>query len=446
MIYDKYKDSGVEWIGIVPNEWDRLRIKYAFSNSNAGVWGSDEQGDENDIACFRVADFDYDHGCLQFGKLTFRNIQKNQLENRTLHKGDLLIEKSGGGDVTPVGRVVRFNYDDKATCSNFVHFVSLKEDFDSDFLYYYFYAMYGNKENMLFFNQTTGIQNLKIGEYLGQSIFLPSKEQQKVIASFLELKCSDIDKVIATQSRRIELLQELKQSTITNAVTRGLNSNVKMKDSGVEWIGEIPEHWDTIKTLLCLKMPITDGPHTTPQLYEEGIPFVSAEAVSCGNGSIDFSHIRGYISRDFYKECCKKYIPQNNDIYMIKSGATTGKVSIVNTNIVFTIWSPLAVFRANEKVALYKYLYYNLISDSYQQQVELSWNYGTQQNIGMRMLEDLKLTVPPIYEQETIVSYLDKKCAELNNSISTAQQEIDLLKKYKQSLITEVVTGKRKIC
>lgn len=123
----------------------------------------------------------------------------------------------------------------------------------------------------------------------------------------------------------------------------------KMKDSGIEWIGEIPEDWEIVKTLYVLTMPITDGPHTTPELFDEGIPFVSAEAVSCGNGQIDFNHIRGYISKEFYDECCKKYIPKMNDIYMIKSGATTGKVALVNTNRVFTIWSPLAVFRCDEQ-------------------------------------------------------------------------------------------------
>ena len=105
-----------------------------------------------------------------------------------------------------------------------------------------------------------------------------------------------------------------------------------------------------MKTLFTLSMPITDGPHETPLLYEDGIPFVSAEAVSMGNGGINFNHIRGYISKTFYDECCKKYTPQRYDIYMIKSGATTGKVAIVETDVKFTIWSPLAVFRCNQQI------------------------------------------------------------------------------------------------
>jgi len=100
----------------------------------------------------------------------------------------------------------------------------------------------------------------------------------------------------------------------------------EMKDSGIEWVGQIPNDWQIIRTLYPLQMPLTDGPHTTPELYDEGVPFVSAEAVTCGRGKIDFTHIRGYISEEFYLECCKKYVPQMYDIYMIKSGATTGNV------------------------------------------------------------------------------------------------------------------------
>ena len=90
----------------------------------------------------------------------------------------------------------------------------------------------------------------------------------------------------------------------------------QMKDSGIAWIGEIPSHWQRVKTLYALEMPITDGPHETPELFDDGIPFVSAEAVSCGNGSIDFDHIRGFISEEYYNECCKKYVPAMHDILL----------------------------------------------------------------------------------------------------------------------------------
>ncbi len=220
----------------------------------------------------------------------------------------------------------------------------------------------------------------------------------------------------------------------------------EMKNSGVEWIGEIPKEWKICKTLFGLSMPITDGPHTTPELYEEGIPFISAEAVSCGNGKIDFSHMRGYISEEFYQECCKKYIPKVNDIYMIKSGATTGKVAIVDTDQRFTIWSPLAVFRADLKRLVPRYLFYYFQSSAYLKQVELEWSFGTQQNIGMRVLEQLKICLPPLSEQNAIVAYLDEKCAAIDGIIAEKEALIGELENYKKSLIFETVTGKRRVC
>lgn len=214
----------------------------------------------------------------------------------------------------------------------------------------------------------------------------------------------------------------------------------EMKDSGVEWIGEIPADWNVGKTLYALSMPITDGPHETPELFEEGIPFVSAEAVSCGNGHIDFEHIRGFISQDFYDECCKKYIPEMHDIYMIKSGATTGKVAKVETEKLFTIWSPLAVFRTNPKKCFYEYLYYFIQSDAYQKQIENKWTYGTQQNIGMRTLEKLMICFPSIDQQMNIADYLDVKCSKIDEIIEKQLSIIEKLKEYKLSIITEAVT------
>ena len=243
----------------------------------------------------------------------------------------------------------------------------------------------------------------------------------------------------------IEKLKAYKQSVITEAVTKGLNPNAKLVPSGIDWIGDIPEEWKVLKTLFTLKMPITDGPHTTPKLFDNGIPFVSAEAVSCGNGSIDFDHIRGFISQEFYEECCLKYIPEIDDVYMIKSGATTGKVSIVDTDKVFTIWSPLAVFRSNRNIIIPRFMFYTLQGDYYQKQISLYWTFGTQQNIGMRTLEQLAIVLPPLSEQQTIASYLDEKCADIDRLIALKQQKIESLKDYKKSVIYEAVTGKTEI-
>ena len=275
------------------------------------------------------------------------------------------------------------------------------------------------------------------------SIVSPSYQEQQRIAEFLNRKCAEVDEMIALQEQIIEELKAYKQSVITEAVTKGLNPAAPMRDSEIVVVDKIPSHWKETKTLRLLSMPITDGPHETPDGLDDGIPFISADAVS--DGYINFDNKWGYISQKYFEECCKKYIPQKYDIYMIKSGASTGRTAIVETDEIFTIWSPLAVFRANTNIILPYFLLYVLRSDYYQKQVENKWSFGTQQNIGMRVLEKLLISYPPITEQQAIADYLDEKCADIDSLIQTKQSKIDSLKEYKKSIIYEYVTGKREV-
>lgn len=414
--YDKYKDSGVEWIGEIPEHWKITKIQY-LAQLKSGYSLTTEEITDNGL--YPV-----------YGGNGIRGYyDKYFLE----------------GDYVLIGR-------QGALCGNINYSTNKSWATEHAVVCYpkikYVTRWFGELLRVMNLNQYSlaaaqpglAVERIK----LLPIPIIPLPEQQS-IAAYLDQKCGEIDELITLQEEMITKLQSYKQSVITEAVTKGLNKIVPLKDSGIEWIGEIPKHWEASKTLFVLSMSITDGPHTTPELFETGIPFVSAEAVSFGNGRIDFSHIRGYISEIFYQECCKKYIPQIDDIYMIKSGATTGRVAIVDADIKFTIWSPLAVFRCNKERMLPRFLFYQLQSNGYQKQIELNWSYGTQQNIGMRTLEKLILSVPPLPEQYSIADYLDKKCSEIDKLISIKQQKIEKLKEYKKSLIFECVTGKRKV-
>lgn len=213
------RSSGIDWIGDVPEHWTKSRIKHHICRSAAGVWGEDEKGNEDDVICFRIADFNYGERRLDFDKITLRNIDAKQLEGRLLSKGDLLIEKSGGGDATPVGRVVYCNYSGKATYTNFIHSITLKKEVDSRFFLFYFNMLYSNKINLLFFNQTTGLQNLQVGDYLAQSLYLPPLSEQQAIADYLDKKCVEIDELKEKLVKKRETLKELRQAIISEVVT-----------------------------------------------------------------------------------------------------------------------------------------------------------------------------------------------------------------------------------
>lgn len=437
--YESYKDSGVAWIGKVPSHWIHFRIKFCLSRSVAGIWGDDEKGNKDDIVCFRVADFDYSKGCLTFDKLTIRNVSAAQLLNRLLHDGDLLIEKSGGGDVTPVGRVVRFNYNDKAICSNFIHSISVKEGYSSNYLYYYFYGMYANKVNLLYFNQTTGIQNLKVGEYLSQKIYLPTLVEQQAIATYLDKRCSEIDKAIATQQKRIALLQELKQSIITRAVTQGIHPDVPLKESGVEWIGKVPEHWEVMKTsLLYTNIGSGTTPSTSKQEYYEDDGFCWLQTGDLNDGYITDTSKK--ISKVAVKDYKLRFYPVGS-IVIAMYGATIGKIGLLkiptSTNQACCVL-PYSN-KMNEMYAFY-------VCQIAKSQMLLEAVGGGQPNISQDIIKKLKLPVPPLCEQQTIAVYLDGRCSEIDKAIATQQKRIALLQELRQSVIKEAITGKIKVC
>lgn len=425
--YSKYKDSGAQWLGNIPKHWDVIKAKYLWNE----VFSFSENGSENLLS---VSQYDgVTQAKNESRSESLKGYKKVAKDNLVIN---IMLAWMGGlgvseynGIVSPAYCVYRLK---KAANPKFMH-------------YLYKTPMYLAE----FTRHSTGVIPSRWRMYtddFGQVLTLiPPIDEQDKIVSYLDKVTSKIDEAIAQQQKMIDLLNERKQIIINNAVTKGLNPDALMKDSGIDWIGEIPEHWEVMKTLFTLSMPITDGPHETPLLYEDGIPFVSAEAVSMGDGGINFNHIRGYISKTFYDECCKKYIPQRYDIYMIKSGATTGKVAIVETDVKFTIWSPLAVFRCNQQIMNPYYLFFVLQSKFYQLQVQLGWSYGTQQNIGMRTLEKLKVTVPPICEQVMIANKIKEKLVPINNAIKIANEQITLLYERKQLIINNVVTGKVKV-
>lgn len=424
------KDSGVEWIGAVPSGYRTASIGSLFTIKKDIIGREPETVLSITQTGIRPKDLSSNEGqnASSYAHYQIVNMGDFAMNHMDLLTGWIDISKYEGV-TSPDYRV--FTLNDKEMSADY---------FLRVFQYYY--------TNKVFFGfgqgvATLGRWRLPAINFKKIDVPVPPVLEQQRIVSAIDEKVGKVDALIANVQTQIEKLKAYKQSMITEVVTKGLDPSVPMKNSGVDVYPSVPEHWNLQKTLTTLTMPITDGPHTTPELLSDGIPFVSAEAVSCGNGGIDFDHIRGFISREFYDECSKKYVPQRDDIYMIKSGATTGRVSVVDTDRIFTIWSPLAVFRCNPDVVHFRFLYYFLQSSAYQRQVQFGWTYGTQQNIGMRTLERLKVFVPPLDEQYAITECLDAKCIQIDRLVAIKQAKIEKLEQYKRSLIYEYVTGKK---
>lgn len=415
----------MEWLGDVPEHWNLKRFGYLFDENKKKNIGLKET---NVLS-------------LSYGNIKEKNIDDN--------KGLLPESFETYQIIEPNNIVFRFTdlQNDKRSLRSAISkyhgiitsaYIAVKTKQNADFYNYLFRAYDLQK---VFYSMGEGMrQSLKMDELNKMPVVLPNKDEQKRIVSFLDTETARIDTLIAKQEKLIELLEEQRKSIISHAVTKGLNPDAPMKDSGVEWLGEVPEHWMTPSSKHLLEIPITDGPHETPNFVDDGIPFISAEAIS--KGKIDFDKKRGYITPELNAIYSKKYSPKVEDIYMVKSGATTGKVAMVETTETFNIWSPLAVFRCNKNKVLPKFLLAVFNSSHFYDALVLNWSYGTQQNIGMGVLSNIEIPCPPLKEQAEIIQHLDVQNTKFDKLIGTQSQLIEKLKEYRSSIISHAVTGK----
>ncbi len=435
--YPKYINTGIEWIGEIPKHWNVTKLKRILVSQTNGIWGDKKKGNEDDLAVIRVADFDYDKFKINYSDLTYRNIDKNKARERLLKKCDIVIEKSGGGEKTPVGRAVVFNENLKAVTSNFLAKITLKEDVDSEFVVYQLSDLYEKSVNLKSIKQTTGIQNLDFENYSLEEISLPTFEEQKKIGRFLTYKLSVIEKLISKNNQLIKLLEEKKQTKINQTVTKGLNLNAKMKDSGIGWVGEIPEHWSFGKLSYFAKVQNGSTPSKTKNEYWNNgtIPWISSSKVN--DGVVD--QPSELISKKAFEESSLCMIPRNSVIVgMIGQGKTRGMCSILDIDT--TINQNLASITPLSSTLMGKYLYYFFVS-SYKG-IRSMGRGANQKALNCEIVSSIKLTIPPKKEQEIIVDYLNRYVSISDKTVKLLTMKNHLLKEYRQALISNAVTGK----
>ena len=223
------QDSRVSWLGAVPAHWTPMRLRDSVEGCLNGIWGDEPRGDENDTPIIRVADFDRIQR-RTFAHETVRNVGEEQRKSRELCHGDLLIEKSGGGEQQSVGMVVEYTGQAGAVCSNFVARMRPREGVNSRYLVYVHAHLYSRSVPTLSIKQSTGIQNLDSAAYLGEQLFLPPLDEQIAIASYLDAETARIDMLMAHVDREIELLNEFRSATITDAVLGRIDVRDYMKN------------------------------------------------------------------------------------------------------------------------------------------------------------------------------------------------------------------------
>ena len=429
--YDEYKDSGVAWIGEVPKHWEVIKLKYKYHFQTGATPNTGKKENfEGDLRWANISDL---NGSVVYD--TTKHINKEAASKCSMNispKGSLMYSfKLSVGTVAFCG-------EDMYTNEAIASFIPQKND-----LKYLFYCA----PIFIIHNANRNIYNAPLlnQELIKNALIcLPSLNEQTVIATYLDTHCAKIDNLISIQQKRIALLQELKQSVITHAVTKGLNPNVEMKQSGVEWIGDVPKHWEVCKLKHYSQVfgRIGFRGYNQTDLVNEGEGAITLSPSNMQNGILNYDKC-SYLSWKKYYESPEIMI-YNDDVLFVKTGSTYGKISYVADLPMEATINPQIVVFKNIK-GNNKYLYYLLSNDIVQMQVSLTVGGSTIPTLSQESILNYIVPLAPKVEQAAIASYLDHKCATIDTSISNAQHQIELLQEYKQSLITEVVTGKRKV-
>ncbi|MCI7334043.1 MAG: restriction endonuclease subunit S [Oscillospiraceae bacterium] len=412
------KDSGIEWIGEIPKEWEVAKYKY-FARSGMGRTILSTETKSCGIPIYSATQ----------DKSLFGYIEETDL---ILNQGDLVIPARGNS----IG-YVKYITDQKATCTQTTIYSKIY-GLDKK---YVFYCCLGF-DKIWYEYDDTAIPQITVMQVQNNILPLPKSDEQHRIADYLDDKCGKIDRYIEQQKQVIEKLKAYKQSVITEAVTKGLDPTVPMKDSGVEWIGEIPTKSVLMKLRFTLER-IGDIDHTMPASVDNGVPYIMTGDLKDSISEIDFEKCKK-VSFDDYFKLSQKMSAKNDDIVFARY-ATIGTVSYVDINKDFLVSYSCVTIRPDKSKLKGKFLFYFFKSNAFFEEVKKFINASTQGNVGIDSLYNVKIPLTSLENQDRIISYLDQKCSIIDSAIEKKQALIDKLTEYKKSLIYEVVTGKKEV-
>ncbi|WP_413502671.1 restriction endonuclease subunit S [Serratia proteamaculans] len=424
--YPEYKDSGVDSVGVIPHQWSALKLKYIFDIKKriAGKIGYDvlsvtQKG-------IKIKDIDSGEGQLSMDYSKYQRVYPGEF---AMNHMDLL---TGYVDIS--------NYDGVTSPDYRVFFVRDKHNLYSR---YYLYLLQDGYKQRRFFHLGQGSAHL--GRWrLPTEAFneirypCPSFEEQTQIATFLDHETAKIDNLIEKQQQLIELLKEKRQAVISHAVTKGLNPDVPMKDSGVEWLGEVPEHWDVC--LLKFKCSsITDGAHISPDTNGGTHYFVSIKDIK--NGVIDFDNALLTTTKSYFYLIKTGCMPLPGDILFSKDG-TIGQTAITPSNIDFVVASSLVIIRPNRLHVLPEFLDFLLQSSFVKEQVESFVKGAALRRLSIQNLQKIFGIFPSLEEQNSISNFISNKLVMFDVLENQATFQIGFLQERRTALISAAVTGK----
>lgn len=418
--YEQYKDSGVAWIGEIPAHWETVKPKYTMFLQK-GTKPQELTDEDNGNLPYLTMDVLRD----RTNKTTMYPTSVNDLVK--VGNGDILVLWDGAN----AGEVLLAK--DGYLSSTMARFGFDTNKLDSR---YWFYFLKGLEPILKEFAGGTTIPHLDSSKIMEEAYPIPSMEEQQAIVRYLDYKVAKIDKLIAENEAQVKELEKYRTAVISEVVTKGLNPNAPMRDSGIQWIGEIPAHWDIFKLKYALD-GICDGTHGSYSRIEHGFPLLSAKNIS-DNGII-MQESESCISEEDFLSITSNGFPKYGDILFSCVG-TIGRCCLFIDDNPMAFQRSVAFLRTNKKVNN-TYLLCLLKSRIMQVQYDLFEKKSAQGGIYMGVIKDMMIVVPPLQEQHLITDYIEHRCRKYNLVIEKLSEQIEELKAYKIALISEAVTG-----
>ena len=407
------KDSGIPWIGEIPKDWEVAQVRNLFKITRGRVIAATEMNEKGLYPVYSSQT--ENNGCMGYID-TFD------------YEGEAITWTTDGAKAGSV-----FYRNGQFNCTNICGILQKKEEREEN-IHFFTYAI-GYSADI---NKRPDINGFKImsNEMASIKIVYPPLIEQKAIAEFLDRKCGEIDELVALQDKMIEELKAYKQSIITETVTKGLNPNVPLKDSGIEWIGEIPQHWKIDKTIRLFDKI---GSGTTPKSMDEANFYGTINWIQSGdiNGGI-LTRCKNQISEKTLEEYSALKVFKSPFIIIAMYGASVGNTSL--SMIDGSVNQACCVLSNGKMNKDYSFLVIKSCKDYWLKKAV----GGGQPNISQDTIKSTWLPLPPLSEQQEIADFLDKKCSEIDSLIKLKQKKKDTLKDYKKSIIYEYVTGKKR--
>jgi len=431
--YVSYKDSGIEWIGVIPEHWDRTKFGYqVYIKRGVGYQYIEQTEDDDFEPVIRISDFN------SFYPLKAK--KRSELNNYRVYSGDILI--AGTGATAGISIKVDSDMNSMVHSYNALRLVS-KGKSNNSYIFYCLNSHLVEEQKKLAF---TGSAQpfLDVQRIANLEFIIPPINEQNVIANYLDYKTAQIDHLIAKKEQFIQLLEEERVAVINQAVTKGLDPSVPMKDSGIEWLGEIPEHWE-VKKLKQIFNSSKGLTITKENLESEGIPCVNYGEIHSKFGfEVDIDKHQLKCVNPSYLESDYKSLIQTGDFVFADTSedvSGAGNFTYLKSNHEIFAGYHTIILRALVDIES-RYFAYQFDSIPYRTQIRQSVKGIKVFSITQGILKNTSLWIPPIDEQKQIIEFLDIETNRIVRLKNSAVKEIELLKEFKTALISEVVTGK----